>query len=119
MPFLDEFVEAESEVLGYVLEGVPSVGTLSLVVVLALCAGAAYAGCGVKDTHEGTLKSFDADKNVIVVAVADDEEVKLTLTDDTQVADAEGNEAEVAKLVGKAVKIVSEHAKVDSIQQIA
>jgi hypothetical protein len=80
---------------------------LSVIVVFALGAGAAYAGCGVKDTHEGTLKSFDADNKVIVVAGEDGEEVKLTLTAETQVTNVEGNEAKPSELVGKKVKVVS------------
>ena len=92
---------------------------LSVIVAFALCAGAASADCGVKDTHEGTLKSVDADKNVIVVAGADGEEVSLTLTADSQVTDAEGNDAKATDLIGKKVKVVSEHAKVDTVQQLA
>ena len=80
--------------------------SLSLIVVFALCAGAVYAGCGVKDTQEGTLKSVDADTNVVIVLSEDGEEAKLTLTTNTQVTDAEGNEAEVSELVGKKVKVV-------------
>ena len=92
---------------------------LSVIVVFALCAGAAYAGCGVKDTVEGTLKSVDADKNAIVVAGADGEEVRLTLTENSKVTDAEGKDAKPTDLVGKKVKVVSEHAKVDSVEQLA
>ena len=95
--------------------------SLSLIVVLALSVGAASAGCGVKDTHEGTLKSFDEEKNVIVVAVAgeDGEEVEITLTAKTQVTDGEGKETKASNLLGKKVKVVSEHAKADSVQQVA
>ena len=90
-----------------------------IVVLLALGAGAAAAGCGVKDTHEGTLKSADGEKNIVVVVGQDGKEVSLTLTASTQVTDAEGKTAKVSDLVGKTVKVVSEHAKVDSIQQKA
>ncbi len=92
---------------------------LTLTVMLALCAGVVVAGCGHKDTHKGTLTSVDADNNQVVVADEDGKEVKLTLTANTQVMDAEGNEAKVSELVGKKVKVVSEHAKVDSIKQMA
>ena len=92
---------------------------LSLLVVFALCAGGAFAGCGHKDTVAGTLKSVDADSNTVVVVGEDGKELKLTLTGETQVTDAEGNDAEVSKLVGKEVKVVSEHAKVDSVEQLA
>ncbi len=92
---------------------------LSLLVVLVLSVGAASAGCGVKDTVEGTLKSVDAEKNTVVVAGEDGKEVRLTLTAKTEVKDAEGNETEVSKLVGKRVKVVSEHAEIDSIELMA
>ena len=88
-----------------------------IVVLLALGAGAAVAGCGVKDTHEGTLKSADAEKNTVVVVGQDGKEVNLTLTASTEITNAEGKAAKVSDLVGKTVKVVSEHAKVDSIQQ--
>ena len=93
--------------------------TFSLIVVLALSAGAASADCGVKDTNEGTLQSVNADKNEVVVVGEDGKEVKLTLTANTEVMDAEGNKAEVSKLVGKKIKVVSEHAAIDTSQQIA
>ena len=94
---------------------------LAMIVVFAIGTGVAYAGCGVKDTHEGTLKSFDEEKNVIVVAVAgeDGEEVEITLTAKTQVTDGEGKETKASNLLGKKVKVVSEHAKADSVQQVA
>jgi len=90
-----------------------------IVVLLALGAGAAFAGCGVKDTHEGTLKSADADQQTVVVVGQDGKEVNLTLTAETRVTDAAGKEAQLSDLVGKKVKVVSEHAKIDSIQQTA
>ena len=93
--------------------------SLMLIVVLALAAGAVYADCGVKDTHQGTLKSVDAENNTVVVVGEDGAEVQLTLTADTQVMDSEGKMAEVSKLVGKQVEVVSEHAKIDSIKQMA
>lgn len=93
--------------------------SVSLIVILALSAGAAAAGCGVKDTHEGTLKSVDAESNVVVIVGEGGKEVKLTLTTKTQVTDSEGKDAKVSALVGKQVKVVSEHAQVDSIQQVA
>ncbi len=90
-----------------------------LIIVLAIGAGVATAGCGHKDTHEGTLKSVDSEHSAVVVVVEDGKEVKLTLTAKTKVTDAEGNESEVSNLVGKKVKVVSEHAEIDSIVQIA
>jgi hypothetical protein len=96
----------------------PVMKSLILLVVLALCASAASAGCGEKTTHKGTLKSVDAESSTITVVV-DDKEINLTLTAETQVSDADGNAVEVANLVGKTVKVVSEHEKIDSIKQIA
>jgi hypothetical protein len=92
---------------------------ICLVVVFALTAGAAYGACGKKDTAEGTLTSMDAATKTIVVAGADGKEVKLTLTATTDVKDAKGQKVDVATLVGKQVKVVSEHAKIDSIAQKA
>jgi hypothetical protein len=98
----------------------PMTKLLCLIVVLAVGAGAAVAGCGHKDTHQGTLKSVDADSNTVVVMVGEEgKEVELTLTAETKVTDAEGNQADASKLVGKQVKVVSEHAKIDSITQVA
>ncbi len=93
---------------------------LALIVVLSLGASGVHAGCGVKETHEGTLKSVDAEKNVIVVAIAgkDGKEVSITLTASTKVMDGEGKETKAASLVGKKVKVVSEHSKADSVKQV-
>ena len=96
----------------------PLMRCFTLLAILALCAGVAVADCGKKDTHEGTLTSADADSNTIVVTVGE-EQVQLTLTANTKVMDAKGKAAEVGNLVGKKVKVVSEHAKIDSIEQIA
>jgi hypothetical protein len=87
--------------------------------VLALGAGIASAGCGVKDTHDGTLKSADVAKNTVVVVGEDGKEIQLTLTDKTRVTDGDGKDVDVSALVGKQVRVVSEHAKVESIQQLA
>ena len=92
---------------------------LSLFVVIALSAGIAFAGCGHKETVEGKLQSVAEDGKTVVVVGEDGTEVKLTLTAETQVTDAEGKEADVSALVGTKVKVVSEHAKVDSIAQMA
>ena len=88
-----------------------------LFVVLALVAGATYGACGKKDTNEGTLTSTDAATKSVVVKGADGKEVKLTLTPTTAVKDTTGKVVDVASLVGKSVKVVSEHAKIDSITQ--
>ena len=90
---------------------------VSLLVVLVLCAGVAVAGCGHKETVEGTLQSVDEEANTVVVVGDDGKKVELGITAETKVTDAEGNEAELSKLIGKGVKVVSEHAKVDSITQ--
>ena len=94
---------------------------LAILVVAVVAVGAAEAGCGVKDTHEGTLKAYDQETNTILVTVGgeDGEEVKIALTKDTTVTDGKGEKAEPAALVGTKVKVVSEHAKADSVQQVA
>lgn len=73
---------------------------LSILSVLALAA-AAQAGCGKTISAEGKVKSFDAEKKVLVVAgkTEKDKDIKVTLTPETK-------GAEHAKdLVGKTVKV--------------
>ncbi|MCE9610749.1 MAG: hypothetical protein K8R23_11200 [Chthoniobacter sp.] len=82
---------------------------LALTAIITLSLGSAYAGCGKKVTNEGTLKSFDAEKKQLVVEDKDGKAATITLTPTTTGADA------VAKLVGKAVKVISEHGKADSV----
>ena len=81
---------------------------LTLIAMAALTLGA-NAACGKKVTTEGTLKSYDAETKQVVVVGADGKAAKITLTPSTTGAD------KVADLVGKAVKVVSEHNKADSI----
>ena len=83
---------------------------LSILSALALAA-AAQAGCGKTVTNEGTLKSFDAEKKVVIVADKAGKETKITLTPNTKGADG------VKELVGKAVKVESEHGKASSISK--
>ena len=82
---------------------------LTLLAVAALSAGSASAACGKKVTDEGTLKSFDAEKKQLVVEKADGKSSTLTLTPDSKGADT------AAAMVGKKVKVVSEHSKIDSV----
>ena len=89
---------------------------LSLILAFGVAAGAAYAGCGKKVTSEGTLKKLDSDKKMIVVVDEGGEEVKLTVTMDTKVVGADGNEAALADLVGKNVTAISEHSKLDEVR---
>ncbi len=88
----------------------PMKNILSILSALALAA-AAQAGCGKTVTNEGTLKSFDAEKKVVVVADKAGKETKITLTAKTKGADG------VKELVGKAVKVESEHGKASSISK--
>ena len=81
---------------------------LALLAMATLTLGA-QAGCGKKVTDEGTLKSYDAEKKTVVVEKADGKTATVTLTPTTAGAD------KVAALVGKAVKVVSEHGKADSV----
>lgn len=81
---------------------------LALLTLLTLSIGA-QAGCGKTVTSEGTLKSFDAEKKQLVVEGKDGKSVTITLTPSTTGAD------KAKDLVGKAVKVVSEHNKAQSI----
>lgn len=80
--------------------------TLAALAVLSLSASAA---CGKKVTNEGTLKSYDAEKKVVVVEIAEGKTASITLTPATTGAD------KAADLVGKAVTVISEHGKADSV----
>ena len=88
---------------------------LSLMLAIVVTAGAAYAGCGKKVTDNGTLKSLDSDKKVIVIAAKDGKEAKLSLTAGTKTVGSDGKEAKLADFVGKKVTVISEHSKVDSV----
>ena len=82
---------------------------LSLIAIVALCSGSAFAACGKKVTTEGTLKSFDPEKKALVIESKDGKSTTVTLTPGTTGAD------KVADLVGKSVKVVAEHNKADSV----
>ncbi len=88
---------------------------LSIILVFGLAVGAAYAGCGMKVTDEGTFKSLDSQKKIIVLASGGGEEATLKLTKDTKAVDADGKEAKLADLVGKEVAVVSEHKVVELV----
>ncbi len=81
---------------------------LAFLAMVTLTLGA-NAACGKKVTDEGTLKSYDAEKKQIVIEKADGKSAKITLTPSTTGAD------KIQDLVGKAVKVVSEHGKADSV----
>lgn len=85
---------------------------LTLVASLALTI-AANAGCGKTVTSEGTLKSFDAENKTLIVVDAAGKSTTITLTPSTTGAD------KVAALVGKSVKVVSEHNKAQSVAAAA
>ena len=87
---------------------------LALVAAIAVSASAAYAGCGKKVNSDGDLTSYDADTKAIVVTVGK-KEVKLTVTPKTEYKSKDGKKVEAKTLVGKKVKVISEHKKVDSI----
>lgn len=82
---------------------------LTLTALVALSLGSAYAACGKKVTNEGTLKSYDAATKQVVVEDKDGKAATITLTPSTEGGD------QAATLVGKGVKVVSEHGKADSI----
>jgi uncharacterized lipoprotein YehR (DUF1307 family) len=81
---------------------------LTIIATLSLTLGLSFAACGKTVTDKGKLKSFDKETKTLVVEV-DGKEVKRTLTP----ASKGGDTAE--SLVGKAVVVVSEHNKVDSV----
>ena len=82
--------------------------TLTILAVLGLALTSSYAGCGKTETDVGKLKSFDKETKTLVVDVSG-KEVKRTLTPSAKGA------ADVEKLVGKKVTVVSSHSKVESI----
>ena len=77
--------------------------------------GLVEAGCGKKQTDAGTLSSFDKDTKTLVVSV-DGKDVTLTATKNTEAKDADGKATNLDSLVGKKVKVTSEHKKVDSVE---
>ena len=90
---------------------------LTLLTVVGLACGSAYAGCGKKVTNEGEFSSFDADTKALVVELEDGKEAKLTATPKTKVKDKDGDEVKLTDLIGKKVKVISEHKKVDSVKE--
>lgn len=81
---------------------------LTIIALVGLAGGSAFAGCGKTVTDKGKLKSFDKDSKALVIEV-DGKEVTRTLT-----AAATGGE-DAEKLVGKKVTVVSSHNKVESL----
>ncbi|MBG89480.1 MAG: hypothetical protein CMO80_21650 [Verrucomicrobiales bacterium] len=72
--------------------------------------GAAQAGCGKKVTVNGTLKAVDTAKKQITVQVAGKKKpARLKLTPKVKVGDLQ-------KLKGKAVTVIHEHNKVESVK---
>jgi hypothetical protein len=86
---------------------------LSIIAVVALGAGSVFANCGKKVETTGKLKSFDAETKTLVV-VAKGKESTITLTPTTEIKKGK-KEIEITELVGKKVKVVSEHDKADSV----
>jgi len=80
---------------------------LAILTIVAISAGSSFAGCGKKVTDEGKLTSFDAEKKELIITTADGKTVTRVLTPAVT--------TKVEDLVGKSVKVVSEHNKVDSI----
>jgi hypothetical protein len=82
---------------------------LTLIAIVSLSAGSAFAACGKTTTSEGTLKSFDAATKVLVVESKEGKATSITLTPSTTGADT------VSTLVGKSVKVTAEHGKAQSV----
>lgn len=83
---------------------------LAILTLVAFSAASSFAACGKKVTDEGTLKSYNADKKEITVQTKDGKTVARVLTPDTKVT------GKIEELIGKSVKVVSEHNKLDSVQ---
>jgi hypothetical protein len=81
----------------------------ALIALLSLSFVTADAACGKKVTTEGTLKTYAAEKKELTIEGKDGKSTTLTLTPSSTGADT------VATLVGKSVKVVSEHGKIDSV----
>jgi len=86
---------------------------LLTLLALAALSVSVQAACGKKVTDEGTLKSYDAEKKQAVVTKADGKTATITLTPTTTGGD------KATDLVGKAVTVISEHGKADSIAAAA
>tara|TARA_R110002096_G_scaffold256201_2_gene449460 strand:+ start:1123 stop:1407 length:285 start_codon:yes stop_codon:yes gene_type:complete len=87
---------------------------IALFAIVSL-AGIAQAGCGKKETFEGTLSTYDAETKMIVVESNDDAK-KLKLSAATVIKAVNGDEVHPNDLVGEDVTITFEHKNVDSIQ---
>jgi len=84
---------------------------LSIFSVLALAA-AAQAGCGATVASKGTVKSYDAEKKVLVVTVGA-KDVSFTLTPETEGAD------KAADLKGKSVEVNVDKHKQKKVLSVA
>ncbi|MEY3853469.1 MAG: hypothetical protein RI910_2449 [Verrucomicrobiota bacterium] len=84
---------------------------LSILSVLALAA-AAQAGCGATVASKGTVKSYDAEKKVLVVTVGA-KDVSFTLTPETEGAD------KAADLKGKSVEVNVDKHKQKKVLSVA
>jgi hypothetical protein len=82
---------------------------LSILTLVAFSASAGLAACGKTVTDEGKVTSVNTEKKEISIETADGKTVTRVLTPSSTGADA--------KLVGKKVKIVSEHNKVQSVAE--
>ncbi len=82
---------------------------LTIITIVAFSAGSVFAACGKKVTDEGKLKSFNAEKKEVTIETADGKSVARVMTPDTKVS------GKIEELVGKSVKAVSEHNKLDSV----
>jgi hypothetical protein len=83
---------------------------LAILTIVAVSAGSTFAACGKKVTDEGKVTNYNADKKEISIEVAEGKTVALTLTPDTKLA------GKAEDLVGKKVKAISEHKKLDSVE---
>ncbi len=90
---------------------------LTIIALAIFTTAASQAACGTKVTDEGTLKAVNADTKAITIETADGKTVSRTLTPTSTSAGKDGKAAEASALVGKKVKVVSEHNKIDSLAE--
>ncbi|MDQ3622279.1 MAG: hypothetical protein M3463_07300 [Verrucomicrobiota bacterium] len=90
---------------------------LSILTIVAFTASAGYAACGKKVTDEGKLTSINSEKKEVTIETADGKKVNRVLTPTSKTTAKDGTEAKADALVGKNVKVVSEHNKIESVSE--
>ena len=101
---------------------------ITILTVLTLAAGSAWAGCGKKMSSIGKLESWDAETKKITIAIMQSsnpkelqsKSAKLTMTPDSSIVHAgKVDSVNIADVVGKNISVVSEHGKIDFVITLA